>query len=114
MTSHITGKLLRAECNRIVGMATLQAEFEQTGKLYTRSKLVALQSFGHEDEDWQRCLDLYSSLQPGELYAITGDTLAASDGTVLLLGTMSIRHLPPVSQLSAQLQDLLVQIRKAA
>lgn len=94
MSATLTGTLLRAECNRIHGLATLQAEFEQHGRAYTRARIVALGSFGHRDEDWARCVALYRSLHTGQPYTLSGDTLATSDGTVLLLGCFSIRPLP--------------------
>lgn len=101
MTAHLTGTLLCAECNRILGLSTLQAEFEQNGRAYTRSRIVALGTFGTRDEDWERCLTLYRSLHNGQRYSLSGDTLAAQDGTVLLLGCFSIRPLGLLSPRAA-------------
>lgn len=95
MSATVAARLVRAECHRVMDMATLQARFTQEGRLYTRSPLLALQTFGTGDEAWARCLDAYARLHTGELYAVTAEMLACSDedNTVLLLGTLRIEPL---------------------
>lgn len=97
MSSIIFARLLRAQCNRHLGLSTLDADFTQAGSAQPPrggQQLIKLfQSYGAEDAGWERCLQQHMALQPGQLYCLRGATLAATDGTVLLLGDV---HIEPV------------------
>lgn len=97
MSSIIFARLLRAQCNRHLGLSTLDADFAQAGPAHPprggQQVIKLLQCHGAEDADWQRCLQQYAELRPGALYCLRGATLAATDGTVLLLGNV---HIEPV------------------
>ena len=94
MSTIIIARLLRAQCNRILGMSTLDADFEQPGdERLCHRPIKLLLSYGSQEDDWQRCLLQYQGLEPRRLYCLRGATLAAGDGTVLLMGQV---HIEPV------------------